>query len=55
MFVDDNVLAAKALERWFATAPGLQFAGWADTAPDQTQLKTRWWSRLKLFWPCKQS
>jgi DNA-binding NarL/FixJ family response regulator len=32
MFVDDNVLAARALERWFSSAPGLAFAGWAGDA-----------------------
>jgi two-component system, NarL family, response regulator DesR len=35
MFVDDNVLAARALERWFGCAPGIHFVGWAgdvDTA-----------------------
>jgi DNA-binding NarL/FixJ family response regulator len=32
LFVDDNVLAAKALERWFGSAPGFCFAGWAGDA-----------------------
>ena len=32
LFVDDNVLAAKALERWFGSAPGFAFAGWAGDA-----------------------
>jgi DNA-binding NarL/FixJ family response regulator len=31
-FVDDNVLAAKALERWFGSAPGFGFSGWAGDA-----------------------
>jgi len=31
-FVDDNVLAAQALERWFGNAPGMAFAGWAGDA-----------------------
>ena len=31
-FVDDNVLAAQALERWFGTAQGFAFAGWAGDA-----------------------
>jgi two-component system, NarL family, response regulator DesR len=30
MFVDDNVLAARSLERWFGCAPGITFAGWAS-------------------------
>lgn len=38
LFVDDNVLAAKALERWFAGAPGLQFAGWAGNASDAVDM-----------------
>jgi len=32
LFVDDNVLAAQALERWFGSAPGFAFAGWAGDA-----------------------
>src|SRR5438105_1134693 len=34
MLVDDNVLAAQALERWFGSAPGLDFAGWAGDAEE---------------------
>lgn len=29
LFVDDNALAAKALERWFGSDAGFSFAGWA--------------------------
>jgi DNA-binding NarL/FixJ family response regulator len=31
-FIDDNVLAAQALERWFGTTEGFAFAGWAGDA-----------------------
>ena len=40
MFIDDNILAAKALERWFASAPGLRFAGWTSDADDAVRLIT---------------
>lgn len=30
LFVDDNILAAQALQRWFGCVPGLSFAGWAS-------------------------
>ena len=32
LFVDDNVLAAQALERWFGSVAGFAFAGWAGDA-----------------------
>jgi DNA-binding NarL/FixJ family response regulator len=32
LFVDDNILAAQALERWFGSVPGFAFAGWAGDA-----------------------
>lgn len=38
MFIDDNILAAKALERWFASAPGLRFAGWTSDAGEAVRL-----------------
>lgn len=38
MFIDDNVLAAKAMQRWFATEPDLDFAGWAGEADESVRL-----------------
>lgn len=32
LFVDDNAIAARALERWFGSVPGFVFAGWAGDA-----------------------
>lgn len=30
LFVDDNILAATALERWFASCEDIRFVGWAE-------------------------
>jgi DNA-binding NarL/FixJ family response regulator len=33
MLVDDNQLAAEALERWLLTVPGMRWIGWAADGP----------------------
>lgn len=33
MLVDDNQLAAQALERWVVTLPGMRWIGWAADGP----------------------
>lgn len=38
MFIDDNVLAAKAMERWFASEPDLHFTGWTGDAEESVRL-----------------
>ncbi len=41
LFVDDNVLAARAVERWFVRSSGLEFSGWARNAEDAVEMTAR--------------